>query len=255
MPFTPAHAMAVLPGLRVRWLEPTCLVIGSMAPDFEYFVRGELVGRFGHTFVGMWIWGVPVTLALAVLFHGVVKWPLLVALPARATAVFGAPLFPRRGSATIAGRLAAMIAAAALGNATHLLWDGVTHSNGAIARRVAALGVSYDVPVLGDMAVHRIIQHASSVVGLIGVGWYLARRWRRARPAEVVAPRGRVRVVFAGAIAAGTAGLLYRLSRMHVDDPGSLIAGTISGVLAGSIVASLLTRAHGMRYRDAVARS
>ena len=77
MPFTVAHVAAVLPAVRwARRLEPSCLVIGSMSPDFEYFVRGEQVSTISHTFVGLFAWCLPATLVLTA---GVACW-----LPIRA---------------------------------------------------------------------------------------------------------------------------------------------------------------------------
>jgi len=247
MPFTVAHAMAVLPA--VRWharlrLDPTCLVIGSMAPDFEYFARGELVSRFSHTLTGIVTWNIPATLLLAALWHYLVKASVLTALPVavarRVAPVFGRPWRERWNAGAIVG----LVVSAALGALTHLLWDGVTHANGAIARRVPALATPYDVPVLGDMALHRIVQHASTLIGLGVLAIYVALAIRR-QPMQatlLAAPRTRVRLVFAACLAVGLALMAYRLRRMNINDPGSLIAGTISGLLAGTIAASALTR-------------
>jgi hypothetical protein len=249
VPFTPAHVMAVVPAL--RWhrglhLDPTCLVIGSMAPDFEYFARGELAGQFGHTFVGILAWGVPVTLVLAALYHTVVKWPALLAAPTRMTALLGGS-----GPAVSAPAVASMAVSAALGDLTHILWDGVTHATGVFVTRIPALTVPYELPVLGQMPLHRIVQHASTVLGLVGLTWVISRALHRAGPArEIAIARTRTRIVFTACISTGVALTLYRSHRMHIADPGSLIVAVISGLLAGTIVASVLARTAGRRYRD-----
>ncbi|MCW5804977.1 MAG: DUF4184 family protein [Deltaproteobacteria bacterium] len=243
MPFTAAHVVAVLPAM--RWhralrLDPTCLAIGAMAPDFEYFFRGELVGTIGHTFLGILVWGVPVTLALAAAYHHVVKWPVLLALPRRLAPVFAAPWVLSWKS----------VVSAALGDLTHLLWDGATHAKGIITRHVPPLTVAYDVPVLGRMVLHRILQHASTAVGLAILAWVFVRAVRRhAAPPVDDVPRLRVRIALAACVAAGVAAMALRLRAMNIDDPGSYIAGMISGVLAGAIVASLIARADGRRFR------
>lgn len=242
MPFTASHAMAVLPG--VRWhawlrLDPTCLVIGSMAPDFEYFVRGEQASSISHTVVGLVAWNLPVTIALAALWHAVVKWPVIAAMPRaigrRAAGVFGAPWRPA---------ILAVVSSALLGALTHDLWDGVTHARGWIARDVRALSTVYTVPLIGKMVLFRILQHASSVVGLAVVAWYVARALRRAPPVVAVdaPPRGRVRAVLAGCLALGMVAMVLNLRRMHLHDPGSVISGLISGVLAGTLAASVIAR-------------
>ena len=249
MPFTPAHVMAVIPALswqRALRLDPTCLVIGSMAPDFEYFLRGEQAGQFAHTFVGIVGWGVPVTLVLAALYHAVVKWPVLLAAPARLTSVLGGPPPPLS-----VPTIASMAVSAALGDLTHVLWDGATHATGVFVTRIPALTVRYTVPVIGEMPLHRIVQHTSTLVGLVGLMWVLARALRRTGPPrELAISRARTRIAFAACIATGMALTLYRSHRMHIVDPGSLIVAMISGLLAGTIVASALARADGRRYRD-----
>jgi hypothetical protein len=251
MPFTPAHVMAVLPG--VRWqralrLDPTCLVLGSMAPDFEYFARGRQSGAFSHTWLGLLVWGLPVTVALAALYHRVVKWPLLVAAPRALTPVF-AGAWQTRWSASV---IASVLVSAVLGNVTHLLWDGVTHANGLFVRAFAVLRTPYEVPMLGTMVLHRILQHVSTLVGLVGVALYLLYRVRAAPPASHTVPRRRVRIVFTLCVVICGSLTVGRLMRHRGRDPGNLIAGAISGMLAGAILASVLVRGDGRRYRDEV---
>ena len=234
MPFTLAHTVAVLPLVRISRLDPTCLVIGSMAPDFEYFARGEQVSRISHTLLGVAVWCIPVTLLLGALWHFLVKDPVKVALPP-ALARRLAPLF----APWTAGWPSAVVSAA-LGAFTHLAWDGVTHEGG-LEDWIPALGNVYDVPGLGPMALHRIIQHASTLAGLVILAAYIVRL-----PAREAAPapgRTRVRLVLVACIVVGVAAMAVRLHAMHLRDPGSVIVGVISGVLAGTIVAAALLRA------------
>ena len=81
VPFTAAHPMAVLPLIGRLRLDPTCLVIGSMAPDFEYFVRAGQMSTISHTWLGLVAWNLPVTLILAFAFHYLIKWPLVLIAP------------------------------------------------------------------------------------------------------------------------------------------------------------------------------
>lgn len=247
VPFTPAHVLAVLPGIHARrtlHLDPTCLVIGSMAPDFEYFARGMLVGRLGHTLIGIAAWDVPVTLVVALVFHQLVKWPALLAGPPALTGVFAAPWRPWSPGAALSA-----IVSAALGSVTHLAWDSATHSDGALVRRVPALAAPVHLPGLGEVIVHRLLQHGSTLVGLAGVTAYLIVRVRRTPPIEVAARRGGARIAFAICVALGVAAALLRLQRLGLTDPGNWVTGAISGSLAGAIVASVVVRRPAQRYR------
>ena len=45
MPLTFAHPSAILPFSRIsRYINFSAMVFGSMAPDFEYFLRGQPMG-------------------------------------------------------------------------------------------------------------------------------------------------------------------------------------------------------------------
>ena len=61
MPFTVSHAAAALPFRRAR-LVTSALVVGTMAPDFEYFLPLKTHDTFGHTFPGILVLTLPVAL-------------------------------------------------------------------------------------------------------------------------------------------------------------------------------------------------
>jgi|HubBroStandDraft_1064217.scaffolds.fasta_scaffold451974_2 hypothetical protein len=58
MPFTLAHAAAALPFRRLH-LVWSGLVIGTFAPDLEYFVRFSPNDGYGHTLVGALVLSLP----------------------------------------------------------------------------------------------------------------------------------------------------------------------------------------------------
>jgi len=257
MPFTAAHPLAVLPLLRLGprrlGLDPTCLVIGSMAPDFEYFVRGEQISSISHTLAGLWLWNLPATLVLAALVHGVLKWPMLLVAPAaiarRAVRLVGRPWRARWGVAA----LASCTISALLGAATHLAWDSVTHADGFGPQHFRALKAPIALPVVGTMVLHRALQHASTLVGL-GVLAALVVRWLvRSRPVALpAAPRLAARLLVVACVAIAAALIVARLVGKRATDPGDLIVGAIAGALAGVIVASVALTGRARRFHRAV---
>lgn len=48
MPFTLSHPAAVIPLSRVKWLVPSAVLMGSMAPDFPYFLALSMGPRLLH---------------------------------------------------------------------------------------------------------------------------------------------------------------------------------------------------------------
>ncbi len=255
VPFTAAHPMAVLP-LLGRWrLDTTCLVIGTMAPDFEYFARVRQASTISHTWLGLVAWNLPATLLLAFAFHHVVKWPLVLVTPraiARRAAVFAARPW---GNEWTFGFVASCVASALLGALTHLLWDGVTHSDGLITPHVPALQTVIDLPFFTkDLVLHRVIQHVSTVVGLLACIAVATRAIIRTKPIDLP-PRPRIwpRLVAFALIATGSALAALRLAAWkRNDDIGNVIVVLISGALAGALVSSLVLRGAASRARPEV---
>lgn len=161
MPFTISHAAAVLPLQKTR-LPLAALMIGSMSPDFAYFLPGEPLREITHSIAGIFWFCWPVSAALWFLFVGVLEQPTLALLPDRWHAKF-APSDREVSVKTLALASAAVI----LGAATHVLWDSFTHRGTAV---VDAL------PALHAVAFHAhgwrvrwfvVLQHLSSIFGLL----------------------------------------------------------------------------------------
>src|SRR5687768_15085868 len=82
MPFTPAHAAIILPLVKLRRMSATGLIIGSMAPDFEYFFKVSVSSVHSHTWWGLLYFDIPVVFCLSLVFHLMVKQNLINNLPA-----------------------------------------------------------------------------------------------------------------------------------------------------------------------------
>src|SRR6185436_12856357 len=158
MPYPFAHPAAVIPLARAmgRFAVPSALVIGSIAPDFWYFVpfveRGE-----SHSIAGLAWFCLPLGLLLYALFHLFLKQPLIALLSPRLRAFTPARLPAVPWSAVIISLL--------VGAVTHLAWDGLTHSHDEGWR-------------------HNWLQHASTVSGTLVLGWWIWRKLRRAPAAR-----------------------------------------------------------------------
>jgi hypothetical protein len=174
MPFTFAHPAAVLPFARQKFLPMSALVIGSLTPDFQYFLTMKLTGRYGHSFEGLFFFNLPVGILLFLIFHGLVKRPLIAHLPrglsGRFSALYDKPLreyFTHYGLG--------VMAAIMLGAATHIVWDSFTHAQTPTTRSIAWLQDEVDVFVVGAMARYRVFQHLSTLVGMAAIAMYVVR--------------------------------------------------------------------------------
>ena len=123
MPFTVSHVAAVLPMVgRSEKLPAAALVIGSMAPDYPWFLTRGRTSQLSHSPLGV------VTVDLAVGLLAFAVWRLWVQRPARD--LVPRPLgerLPQPPGLAVRGLPWAALAVV-LGALTHLVWDSFTHA-------------------------------------------------------------------------------------------------------------------------------
>ena len=166
MPFTFAHPAAVMPFLRHQTrFRMDAMILGSMAPDFEYFLRGRPYGIYGHTLPGIVLFDLP--LVAAVYFVG--RYLVLPAIGA-----YLPHAFQPKQQQSRRGISAALVFAysALIGVLSHIVWDSFTHVDGVMVKHVAVLDKTIRVYGLG-IPVYKLLQHGSTLVGLIAIAWFL----------------------------------------------------------------------------------
>ena len=178
MPFTFSHPALVLPLalLPRRWFSVTGLVIGSMVPDFEYFLRMRVQSEYSHTIAGLFWFDLSLAVLLALVFHTLVRNPLIENLPAALQSrlsrykTFDFLAYFR-------GNWFVMAVSALVGAASHLLWDGFTYAGSFFAEVVPALSATVQVAGL-QMPLYKVLRHISTMAGaavILGCLWQLPR--------------------------------------------------------------------------------
>lgn len=182
MPFTPAHPVAVLP-LRRTPLDFAALVIGSMAPDFPYFLEFSADNQYGHTLLGSIAQSLPQGLVAWFLFRFVMAVPLLVFLPTSHRERLASPFQPPRLTfPTILLSLLALY----LGILTHIVWDSFTHQHGFMVERIPALSL----PIVpgASLKIYKVLQFGCGTLGLVLLAFVYFRWYRQATPSPYVLP-------------------------------------------------------------------
>lgn len=239
MPFTAAHPAIIIPLLRRRWLSATALVMGSMAPDFEYFFRLKTQSQISHTLPGLLVFNLPVALLLCLLFHTVVRDQAIRYLPPyfknRALAV----TYPDNWLQHLRNNWLVISFSALIGAFSHLFWDSFTHRWAFFVELIPLLRTSVELPLLGqEMALHRVVQHVSTAVGLALILWYI-----HLLPA-VQGQQAEQKNWFGfwfGIFAAGLLFLLFNLALRHglAYAPPYMIATVISGWMLALFISAL----------------
>ncbi len=170
MPFTFSHPAIIIPFLhkRRKIFSATALVVGSIVPDFESFIRLNEHKIYGHTWPGMFWFDLPLGILVAFIFHNIVRDPLILNLPD-----FPKNKFTRfiglKWNTYILKHLVAFITSMLLGIFLHLVWDAFTHLNLLNPDAV-------DSPIyIGHVQVFKILQDADSLLGIIIITWYILK--------------------------------------------------------------------------------
>jgi len=183
MPFTPAHVAAAFPFRRSRLIW-SALIVGTIAPDLEYFIRLSPGGGYSHTLAGSFVLTLPLAILTLWLFHAFVKAAFVELLPhgfrCRLVNVVGEFRFGG------AARFAVIVASLMIGILTHLVWDSFTHSNTWLCRTWPPLRHPVGVWFIGAMPVYKLLQYASTIVGLTVLLIWIAAWYRNT---EVCNPR------------------------------------------------------------------
>jgi hypothetical protein len=206
MPATFAHPAAVLPlhFFGRRWFNFTALVIGSMTPDFAYFVRRFDVATFAHSFSGTIAFCLPVGLMALAIFRSL-RAPLCYLLPEPHRSAL-TPLASNRLSLTKQS-IVVLCASVLVGAWTHTIADSFTHKTGWVVQRVPVMQTTLFHIGAADFPVHQLLQHTGSTLGSLAlIGTYLV--WLRRQPRraaeqpQALGDRTRVLIVLGGMLVA-----------------------------------------------------
>lgn len=247
MPFTLSHAAAALPLQRLGGvrLPLAALMIGTLVPDFLYFLPYQPRWLQSHSLAGLFYFCWPVGLLAWLVYVRFLQRPTLALLPDRWRGAL-----PVDVAGLDARRFALISLTLLLGAITHIVWDAFTHP----------VPLAVDWPVLRTplFEIHGrpkrlwwLLQHLSTVFGA-GVLWMWALRRRDSAPAVDAADLPRLdsstRRNAACIIAAAT--VLLAALEFHLHPSGSFqrrlfhlaIGGMAGGALAWCGVSAWVSR-------------
>jgi hypothetical protein len=241
MPFTLAHPAAVLPFRRfgARQTSLSALVLGSMMPDLGYFFALRVPAALTHSIAGIFLFCLPAGLLAYILFHAVLRRPLIALAPGAVSSRMDAthPWFPRTP-----GSLLVIVLSLVIGAATHLGWDACTHAHTAVTRNVDVLRALVGPAAGPQIRVYKLLQYFSGVLGLAILATSVAKWMRLTPPADgapSVSNRYRLAVI-AGILAAGAAGGAAKALSWQGQSFERVVFAAITGGMAAMTGAMLL---------------
>jgi hypothetical protein len=166
MPFTFSHPAAVLPAkwLPEKWVSMTALVIGSVTPDFEYFIRMRNLSKYSHLWTGLLWYDLPIAFLLAYIYHRFIRDGLIDNLPR---------ILRKRLSRFkdfdwlhyVGQHFWVVTICFIIGIASHIAWDGFTHRTGYFVERIPWFAGNTYMFGIGYTRFY-VLQQISSVLGM-----------------------------------------------------------------------------------------
>ena len=237
MPFTLSHPALIVPLRRYpRLFSLSALAVGSMIPDFEYFLRMASVSIYSHTMWGAVWFDLPLGLLVLALFQNIIREPLSQNLPAAIQRRL--PEFSAQGwNRYFRTHPVIVLFSLLIGTASHLVWDSVTHQTGLVVMMLPVLQKNVSLYFF-EYPLYRILQHVSTILGAYIIGRIV---WRM--PVRSVSVRN-ANASFWGAI-----GLIAMLIvAVHFDgfmagfNYKKFVISTISAGLFGLFIVSFIRR-------------
>jgi hypothetical protein len=173
MPFTFCHPAIILPLTKSKRLSTSALIIGSTAPDFEYFLRMDMVRSHSHDFWAIFYFNLPLTIALYFIFQAIVKVPLINNSPNFIYYRFNKFLKNKPIFNSI-NHFKWITLSAIIGIFSHILWDSFTHKEGLFEGHLPIL--LQEFTVFGkDYLLFQFLQTWCSVLGGLYILYFVLK--------------------------------------------------------------------------------
>jgi hypothetical protein len=176
MPFTLAHPALIIPLNKhlKKWGVLSALIIGSMIPDFSYFLPLG-IGRYEtHTFMALFWFCLPAGLGIFYLYQ-LLLYPLLYSiLPLQIQQRLDAN--NAQGKLPTA-RLSAIALNILIGATTHIIWDIFTHPPHGLPLPISSFMQIVLIQFNGyTFYVFRLLQHLSTFIGIAFIIYWI-KQW------------------------------------------------------------------------------
>ncbi|MBT2687390.1 DUF4184 family protein [Bacillus sp. ISL-47] len=172
MPLTFAHPAAILAFSRKsRYVHFSAMVLGSMAPDFEYFLRGQPIAEIGHSFTGFILFNLPLAAIIYLIYHHFVHQILVSHLP-----FFLQDTYTYKTESNPLMKIIVFCYSALFGMLTHVVWDSFTHMNGYMVLKFPVF-FTYSFNIYGfSIPLYKFLQHGSTILGITAILGYMYYR-------------------------------------------------------------------------------
>jgi hypothetical protein len=171
MGFTFSHPALIIPCkyLPKKFYSLTGLIVGSMIPDLEYFIRLNSASKYSHTLAGIFWFDIPMAFLVSIVYHHLIRDTLFNNLPG-----FLKSRLVQFKNFNFLNYLKEnwpiFLCSVLIGCITHLFWDSFTSRHGYFVKVFPIFQLK--VNIYGqEIITYKIIKYVSSIIGGIIILW------------------------------------------------------------------------------------
>lgn len=248
MPLTFAHPAVILPFSRnSKYINFLAMVLGSMSPDFEYFLRGKPYGEIGHTFMGFVVFNLPIVVIVYLIYSTYVHRTLFNHLP-----FFLQDTYSHNPNSSKLLKVTVFLYSSLFGMLTHVVWDSFTHLDGFMVNKLAILSYTFHIYSF-NIPIFKFLQHGNTIVGIFAIIVYMCYRTAMNSYNDGENTRPKQKVMYWCQIALLSIllfNLWYFIDRVSIEFYGILVVRIIDSVLISLLIVSLYFK-HFYKYKTA----
>ncbi|MBD3922140.1 DUF4184 family protein [Paenibacillus sp. PR3] len=229
--------------VKPRYWSISGLILGSMSPDFEYFLALEPRQTIGHTFKGLLVEAIPLSIIILVLVHLCIQ-SFAAHLPSIAQLDWRAYKRIKLMDLRSYRSWIIFLLSVVVGFYSHLFVDAFTHESGYFVQRHQTLQNEYGVAI----PLYQLLQYLFSLFGMmvefVLLMWMLFKTPISTGVVNVKRTSWFAKIKYWSIVLIVAVGIVAAKLAMttSTNTLGILVVAPISGVLAGIIVASLFGR-------------
>lgn len=165
MPFTLAHPSIII-FCKNRYLNLMGLILGSMSPDFIYFLCFNPSSNFGHTLLGFIFFNLPLCILLNFLIFRYVKNIFILSLPNFLLNRYSYLIYSSNKLDNLK-EFFIFIYSSFVGMITHIFWDAFTHESGFFVNSFPLFFKKSLVLLNHEIPIYKLFQHGSTLIGFL----------------------------------------------------------------------------------------
>ncbi|MRX67815.1 protein of unknown function [Flavobacterium resistens] len=241
MPFTFAHPAIIFPlkYFPKKWFSWTALIIGSLTPDFEYFIRMQVQSKYSHTVSGIFWFDLPLAIALTFVFHNLIRNDLFLNLPnSFKSRIIAFTEF--NWTNYFNKNLFIVLLSAIIGIASHLFWDAFTHKNGYFVIHIPELRNTF-ILFGNKVTFWKATQHLSTLIGALFIAIAFLKLPKKHYNQSKINLKYWILI-----LVVSTAIFSFRfLISLNIKAYGNIIVSLISSFLLSLIITPILIKSNG----------